>query len=615
MTPGSGDLAKRGAAEPQGSAAAITIVSMEAVDVPTVLIAEFFARNPALVDEELARVQHEVDQRLQLLVPPPGGLHLETQAAAKVAAYLRRCHDEATGMLRAELRGMFMPNQYRWLWYLRRLPVSVFEGELATTLGYDSLLAEVLSGWAPDNTNAGAEITQGMVHYPTDPQSLRRLARLAAWTKVISRFHQDLRWASKGTSFRFAPDSSLPEPVPTIDERTSVRLFDDRMATQDFGFFPHMGTDLGLRIPEIVRHLETASAESVAGVVPIKPTVVPIPQHGIPLENQLRTMASFMPVVVPLHPLIELLERLPVDGLPQHLGFLLQLLDAVPLIWFRRQDWLANTMQRGYIAARRTAVVELLDEILQDSDLSSLKRLGGRVELAATGDELLQRIAEVPGSELPLLAGPLIRQTDQIVAIDLWGITARTNRDVYIRAPGGAGANIRSRHFEDAVQDAIDRSSWRPRPQIAALRQRTLRVGGQALTDVDAIAQRGSRLLVVACKGITYTPEYDAGDYAAVRNAASTIDQALDQLERLKRLPVGDNYDFRGFDILGVACTPSPFYVRLGLATAQVLPGLRGSCSLAEFQIWLMQQAAVVDRRRRSQQRRARARERRRRRR
>ena len=37
----------------------------------------------------------------------------------------------------------------RWLWMLRRLPQSVFEGQLSTTLGYDSTLADVISGRSP----------------------------------------------------------------------------------------------------------------------------------------------------------------------------------------------------------------------------------------------------------------------------------------------------------------------------------------------------------------------------------------------------------------------------------------------------------------------------------
>ncbi|MDE1011981.1 MAG: hypothetical protein OSB38_40600, partial [Paraburkholderia fungorum] len=33
----------------------------------------------------------------------------------------------------------------RWLWYLRRAPDILFEGDYRTTLGYDRLLAETLS--------------------------------------------------------------------------------------------------------------------------------------------------------------------------------------------------------------------------------------------------------------------------------------------------------------------------------------------------------------------------------------------------------------------------------------------------------------------------------------
>jgi hypothetical protein len=95
----------------------------------------------------------------------------------------------------------------------------------------------------------------------------------------------------------------------------------------------------------------------------------------------------------------------------------------------------------------------------------------------------------------------------------------------------------------------------------------------------------------VSCKSRVKNLLYDAGDHTEVRNAATHLVDAAREWLRIKTLlqsnPVGDNYDFSGFtEIIGVVCTPSVFYVPIGIATERIADDLLRVSSadeLAEF--------------------------------
>ena len=124
------------------------------------------------------------------------------------------------------------------------------------------------------------------------------------------------------------------------------------------------------------------------------------------------------------------------------------------------------------------------------------------------------------------------------------------------------------------------------------MRARTLRLGGASVTDIDAIAQLSDNtLLLISCKSIIYSPAYDMGQYRAVRNAASTVRDAVRDwradVARLVANPIGENYNLSGWSLVGVVCTPSVVWIELGPCTDFVQPKLRAAVSLPELQAWL----------------------------
>lgn len=99
--------------------------------------------------------------------------------------------------------------------------------------------------------------------------------------------------------------------------------------------------------------------------------------------------------------------------------------------------------------------------------------------------------------------------------------------------------------------------------------------------------------MLLDCKNKSYTPQYDSGDYNSVRNISSALSRDAQiwqqKVEALRDNPVGDNYDFRGFHLVGAVVTPTTFYVQVGSATEWVedpdrLIKVRAVCSLGELE-------------------------------
>ena len=127
---------------------------------------------------------------------------------------------------------------------------------------------------------------------------------------------------------------------------------------------------------------------------------------------------------------------------------------------------------------------------------------------------------------------------------------------------------------------------------LGGLRGRELRVGGGKVTDIDAIGAEGGRLLLVSCKSVVYSADYDMGEYRSVRNAASTVVKAVTdwqgKVQYLSENRRGDNFDLNEFsEFIPVVCTPTAVHVPLGEATREIQPGLRAAMSLRELANWI----------------------------
>jgi hypothetical protein len=182
--------------------------------------------------------------------------------------------------------------------------------------------------------------------------------------------------------------------------------------------------------------------------------------------------------------------------------------------------------------------------------------------------------------------------SERATLVDVRGATDLLFDSMRRSIAGGADVNQWAETFESQVQAIINGSSWRPPTDIAELIGRTLRISGDAITDVDAVGTFGDTLLLVSCKSFAYTEALDRGEYRPVRNLETHVTDSLEAwnlvLRRLRDSPTGDNYDLSRFQTtLGVVVYPFPPFSRSQHATREVLAGLRAVVSAAELHKWM----------------------------
>lgn len=479
----------------------------------------------------------------------------------------------------------------RWLWLLRRVPEHVFEGTVPTTSGYDTALAETVSGRSSRQTAEHASCN-GQVSFSVDREVLTWLARFCAGVRLLSHIHVMYRWSAKGAAFRFTR-GAMPTNEASDELATAVHRYDQRVASENSPL-----RRLGTPIAERVSRFDIGD---ITLLHPAKnPTYVACPRPGQAAEEEgvdlCRVLARFVPSQVSIQKLFRLVEDpRTLDGwtLPAETASLLCLAGATMVLAHRHSSGIHGLLATGYLAWAdiRRAQTGLQDaiEAFTSQPLGAMLRATGIQD----GADVFRHLHAIEGSAWPLRPGPVIRKSRSTVWIDYVAATQQLEAALQMPNIQGPAANARAAHFEDEVQAVIDASKWRPSEAMKGLRGKTLRLAGQSITDVDAVAHcPHGRFILVSCKSSPYCDAYDIGSHSVVRNADTRLVAAINALDNvleiLTRNPRGDNYDLRNFSgIIGFVCTSNVVFSLDPIASRELAPGLPVASSLGELERWL----------------------------
>lgn len=479
----------------------------------------------------------------------------------------------------------------RWLWMLRRLPQSVFEGRLSTTLGYDSTLAEVISGRSPARERR--EHWRGentCLAYPLEGAVVTRLARFCAGIRILSQFHVLFRWAGKGASLLFQR-GRIPEIRVDSTIRGSVETYDRRLAST--------GRPLSRFGSVVTSAIEEDGTDQILWIQRCEPAVVPTVVPGISIaeaktKDWALTQANFFLELLSIQKLQELVSdrRCDLNVLfTKEAAVLLYLLACAPSLLVRHQAGLYSLLRTGNLiwkdASQLYKRLSMLFNIVPDFVRQIL-----RAASVLNSSEVLDALESIVGEAWPLAAGPVLRHERNAICVDLKTASNRLDAALQFPALQGDPANVRADHFEKEVQSVVDKSKWRPNTFVALLRGRTLVRDGKHITDIDAIGETEGTLLIVSCKSTLYSGHYDIGDYRTIRNVASNIEDAIQRwrtiLDDLRGNPVGDNFDFSHFkNMIGVVCTPNIVFVDDEVLKQSAAVGLPITVSISELATWL----------------------------
>lgn len=472
---------------------------------------------------------------------------------------------------------------YRWLWYLRRVPDSLTEGRVRTTLPYTLALAEVLTDRADDSEEKPL-LQDHWISFKVDEHVARHILTLVCRTRRIFGVHRLIRTTGKGCPLLFDAQGYPSAECTDALERSMV-LFDDRVASSE-QLLSRAGTSLPLS-PSW-----TDTDRALLACFRMDPQYAELPAVRDGREQLVRVRAQFQPVLVSSDSLKAFNTRFGQQQWWQPEAVALTLLLALCThLLFEVGNAAISLAQLGYLAGSADVVRSVWNDHWAKAVTLTESTLGVAVAIRSP-DDLLEQLRGMRGRAWPLVAASPVRGANNVMALDLNAATSRLATAFEFPPETGPVANVRAAHFEDEVQHVINASPWNPQDALKALRGRTLRRHGLAVTDVDAVGEKGGTLLLVSAKSKLYTSLYDTGDYVQVRNSATAVQDAVAHwrvfINSLVADPRGDNYDFSSAErVIGLVCTPHVVWVQVGDATEEVAPGLRAASSLEELEQWL----------------------------
>lgn len=513
-------------------------------------------------------------------LPPPSELLEGAEAAEYLRALISMTEEEI--VRKHDAYGFI-----RWLWYLRRTPNELFEGDVSTTGAYDRTLAEVLMSRCTSSRDVS--LYEEKVAFKVDEAVLRHLARLIGRVKYLSQLHVLYRLVGKGARL----DTRTSILAEKLDEKTwqAIDIYDERHERGEH--YSRGGLGLATIDPGAGHVLLKAdgSAPKAMLIMRCTPLSLPVPAPVAGRIGFVKTTANYvleeLSLEFVLHPMGEGSDT--PEYLPR-IAALIQLLMILPAAYEAAPWGLKSTVENGifYLGRQRLrAIVESQLPVIN----ASLETQRPEFNWASNFDEWIDSLETIRARAWPLIPGSFLVSQNQFVMIDVAGASQTLLHRLEVNRSPLLG-NLRASQFELQCQRLVDKTAWAPSAKIAELRGRPLRVDGAHLTDVDAIGQSGDTLLIISCKSVVYDADYDRGDFKVIRNTKATIDDAVAQwssvIKAIKVSPTGDNFDFSMFKrVLGVVCTPFVVYSDKPESLELVEDELRACASIFELAKWL----------------------------
>jgi hypothetical protein len=437
------------------------------------------------------------------------------------------------------------------------------------------LMAPRVSWWAETLARViSPEPSLPITSFPVNEDVVRDVLRLIAASGHLYFLQAVSMNSAKGVRHSIKSTTPIPEDLRTPRQDAALKLFDKR-ALNDKNLFSTIG-------------LNVSWSEEVPpndwGLLLCFPSRPPDP------ERHSAEVRRFGVMVYPLRsPAGDLLRDFHAAGIRFDVDFVNILM---LLLVLRHTGGEHNPHLQGCFALKREAFEALIGENFEQMRFAATDLLGSD-NVPTTPEEFFTNLLNVKTSPWPLRGGTSILALPGYYFLDLLSTTRAffSGFEALDAQPGAAHAS-RGPMFENTIRTMIDRTAWKPDPQLRRLVGLTLRLKGQALTDIDAIAHKDRILLAISCKSVLFTPRYWDGSPEAVRNRRTDLlEDVLWWQERMRKVDEtrqGDNYDLQSVaEIVPVVVTPAPVYTEDEIPLEFVRAGLRRSVSAWELEEWL----------------------------
>lgn len=503
---------------------------------------DFNAFDEAFVRCYPAALDSAMDRLLAALPRVEDGDVLEGAAAFEYMVALR----QQMVLAATDVAGQY--DSETWLRLIRRLGPHALTYAESGTMDHEGdstqRVAENLVG-----TARGTRFDTEATTTPTDVSM--KLARLMALAGMVDSLEGAVRSATKGVKYKVARHRR-PRPWNSDELRESLREFDIRNSWKTADgvarLTEHTSVDLDGDPPMLVAY------RFQGGVAPDQTWNGPFrsdqtQEKIVQFTVRMFTTGDETYTVLGRHGVLASFDN------PEATASLIVLGNALLGFILEHAENAGQSIPRlGLVDVAADELLSLLERTLDSQPVAEW--LDANEQSGLTAARVLDQVRERYVQGERSLPGPIVQEREGRTTVDVWAYTWHVTHELKLSPhTGGAIANLSAEEFELASQELINQSVFAPPASIQAMRGRTLKLNGKQITDVDALLVAGTKLFLVSCKKFLTKVSYLAGEYSAARNGRTRLDKALDEwhdrIATLRTDPIGDNYDFSGYDIEG----------------------------------------------------------------
>jgi len=529
------------------------------------------------LEGEFEAAKREIADRLEKeMAPPKVGAEGEVTGDA-MEAYLQGVREFLEGVLRKEAEA-FSPGA--WLWYLRNSPPALVGGGSKTNFLYVAAIAEAASASGTKRQDPRGAGSDTLAYDITEP-TVRQVARFSAMSHLLLFIQQRTRLNRRGAEWKL--DGPWPRKVLSEEVALALDRYDKRNAAAENQFLNRSGTMLAQPFEGEAKDVPTETALSI---LPVRePGLFPLALGSTKFGDPIHSTHAVLPVL--LDRLRQFNSNIGEPWWRDSAPAVLTLLTALFPVVRDDRDLLRELQATGLWITNPADFAARLEPTLQSAAEVAREVLIG-AEVPASPRQLLEALERIRARLWPVEAHHVVRREEEAVVLDL--AAASRALDCAFEFSGRPETTERDKHFETAIQWILDRTTWKPEGDLAAVPGTWLKIEGRVVAEVDAVGAKSGVLVVVDGRGTAYTQAFETGERNPVKTAMGQLEEKVtkmnERLEILRNTPHGGNYDFSGYRILGTVVTAVPIYTSHPDSYAEEMD-LPAVVSLGELAAWL----------------------------
>ncbi len=562
-----------------------------------------YQNSPALLLEHIEEIKQVRDKCLKQL-QFPNSESINGAQVYKGLDMLRHSIEENIKLIAQNLPST------TWLYYLRRLPIFCFDaGNRSVPLKpmIASSIAEAFSAMSKEKSLLPQSTDQFYLHI--EPESVQKFKQLifnyCGNILALRVVHTQMRTASKGVCFK--NHNNVLIPIPTPSQLAAMKLYDKENKQFRFsglGTLLDVTPDSSAINDDVILLIDKKLYKEKINIYKSNSSSKTT-ESQLALEEQRKNLTSTKFTMSPYKiPNLQKFSKLSKQNCSNAFISLIALIVTTKMIVSNEKSEYVKKqiLLRGYILDDKKKFTKRIEESMQEwaSKIAAFLNIDEQ-QLNSFNKDIYSKLEEC-GKLWPVHHSPILRTNGTRVLCDLYAASECLSYALTSEIVVGNIANDRGKHFENQVQALVDQTEWRPSDKLNKIRnqKQIRRPNGTHITDIDAIAFKDGKLIVVSCKSQLVSDQTVTGDYCFIKSKAIALYKALEKAEKdssylneFKKNSKG-SYDFSNANIIVfVVCTPNRVYYEEELVGCKLpkpkykLNNLPSALTPLELETWL----------------------------